>query len=181
MVRLTVQQSLFIAKKRQNDYHCNSIKRNVNKMKTAIQVNYSKLKSTYLSILEFTETEYWKFDEKTTSNSSINFDLGIDGDDADEFLYKFSQKYNVKFEGFIFHRYFVDEGGNLGSFLLFPIFITIIVLQLLFSLLLPESKFKIQNYIDKFSDQSPLTIGDLVASALNGEFIERKNVTFIVE
>jgi hypothetical protein len=45
-------------------------------------------------------------------NTSINFDLGMDGDDADEFLMEYSRMFEVDLSGFDFHLYFGNEGCN---------------------------------------------------------------------
>lgn len=44
-------------------------------------------------------------------------DLGIDGDDADEFFLAFAKRFNVKLEGLDLSRHFGPEGG-VGCFLL---------------------------------------------------------------
>lgn len=153
-------------------------------MKKVIHVEYSQLKLIYLNIVEFLETDYAVFGEKITSKSSLNFDIGIDGDDAAEFLGKFSSKYDVKFQEFNFYKYFSGEGSNIGSLSSLPFLITVVV-QLIFAFFLhwifPNIKTKVKDLINNFNEQSTLTIGDLVASCFNGEFIERKDVIFITK
>lgn len=45
--------------------------------------------------------------------TSINFDIKIDGDDADDFMQAYSEKFNVDLSAFDFYRYFNEEGFRL--------------------------------------------------------------------
>lgn len=47
---------------------------------------------------------------KYTMETRINFDLGLDGDDADEFLMAYSKKFNVDLSKLEFYNYFNVEG-----------------------------------------------------------------------
>ena len=48
----------------------------------------------------------------------LNADLGVDGDDAEELLLAYREKFRVDMSGFDFHRYFGDEPNALSLFLL---------------------------------------------------------------
>lgn len=44
-----------------------------------------------------------------SENSSFFHDLGVDGDDAEEFINSFSGNFNISFDGFPFGEYFGAE------------------------------------------------------------------------
>ncbi len=148
--------------------------------KTTIAISYSDLRAAYSEVISFTEKEYWQFDDSVTSKSSINFDLGIDGDDASEFLTKFQAKFMVSFKGFDFYKYFGDEGVGPINFLLGVLLVVVVIIQLFLMIFFPKINRKYERYCQNHSDITALTIGDLVASALHGNFIERNAVTFVI-
>ena len=47
--------------------------------------------------------------ERIQPQHSLNFDLGVDGDDAEELLRTYMEKFHVNMQAFDFHRYFGDE------------------------------------------------------------------------
>jgi acyl carrier protein len=47
-----------------------------------------------------------------TPQTRLAGDLGLDGDDAHEFVAAFSEHYGVDFDGFVWLRYFGDEGWD---------------------------------------------------------------------
>ncbi len=49
---------------------------------------------------------------KISQNTSLNKDLGMEGDDAFEFIKKFALIFNVDISEFDFERYFIREGFN---------------------------------------------------------------------
>ena len=53
----------------------------------------------------------WK--KQVTENTLVLQDLGIDGDDADEFLEAVHAKFGTRFDGFVVSTYFSD--GEIGS------------------------------------------------------------------
>lgn len=55
--------------------------------------------------------------ERIQPQHRLNFDLGVDGDDAVELLQAYMEKFHVNMRGFDFHRYFGDE-APLSLFLL---------------------------------------------------------------
>ncbi|MBQ9578073.1 MAG: DUF1493 family protein [Ottowia sp.] len=56
--------------------------------------------------------------ERIQPQHSLNFDLGVDGDDAEELLLAYREKFLVDMSGFDFHRYFDEESHALSLFLL---------------------------------------------------------------
>ena len=49
---------------------------------------------------------------EVTKGTELETDLGITGDDADEFIVKFSEKFNVDIKEFNFNSYFLSEGED---------------------------------------------------------------------
>ena len=54
--------------------------------------------------------------EKININSSIQDDLGVDGDDAGDLMREYSQKFRVDLSAFEFKKYFGDEPSILSIF-----------------------------------------------------------------
>ena len=79
----------------------------------------------------------------------LNVDLGVDGDDAEELLRAYREKFRVDMSGFDFHRYFGDEPDAVSLFLL------------LWRLLTGDEK------------PEPLFVRDLVRSAQLGRWAPR--------
>lgn len=50
--------------------------------------------------------------EKLKSESDIEYDLGMTGDDAEIFMKEYSKKFNVNLEGLDIYQYFHSEGAN---------------------------------------------------------------------
>jgi len=62
-------------------------------------------------------------EKRIVNNTSLQKDLGIEGDDADDFMQTYAQKFNVDLESFKFTDYFSVEGGfNPISYLFVRIF-----------------------------------------------------------
>ncbi len=53
--------------------------------------------------------------ESIRNNDSINFDLGIDGDDAYELLDRYVEEFQVNCEELTFQRFFHEEGESFFS------------------------------------------------------------------
>lgn len=98
-------------------------------------------------ILEFVISERWEYSFPLTVESRLVEDLQIYGDDAEEFMEKFFQEFQVEGENFDYHKYFPDE--DIISYL--------------------------WNYkILKRSLKIPLTLGDLYSSVRAGKFADAK-------
>lgn len=67
------------------------------------------MKVTEEEIIDFIEKEFWK--SNLNSNSDIFSEVGIDGDDCDELLSKYSEKYSVDMSNFIWYFHYQEEGS----------------------------------------------------------------------
>jgi hypothetical protein len=65
----------------------------------------------YVSVVEFISRTASVRREKIHADTRIWRDLGIDGDDAEEFMTKFAQEFGVDLSAFKFNRYFGPEAG----------------------------------------------------------------------
>lgn len=145
-----------------------------------IIVSYSKLKETTQFIRSLVSEVAGMELKKVYSKSSINIDLGLDGDDWDDILIPFIEKYNTM-DGFLFYDYFHDEPqiGNAFALalLLFPIKI---VLSLF---ILPWNKYWAKAVIDfsLLKEKPPIFLGDLITTALVGRFAKRSDYKFILQ
>ena len=88
--------------------------------------------------------------EKLTLRTRLLEDLGLDGDDASEFLAAYAERFHVDLTGMQFDRHFGSEGAS--------------PLELVTALLYWLGLWRI--------DHVPITIGDLVQSANRGAWIE---------
>jgi hypothetical protein len=62
-------------------------------------------------VFEFV-TDYWSVDRsRLNDNTTLFGDLGIGGDDGDEILHAYSQRFNVDMSGCEVRRHFGSEGG----------------------------------------------------------------------
>jgi hypothetical protein len=70
---------------------------------------------TQKEIIDFIETEYWK--SNLQSDSDIFTILKIDGDDCEELLSKYAEKYNVDMNDFLWYFHYGDEASinSIGS------------------------------------------------------------------
>ena len=103
------------------------------------------------NLSRFILREYWGKKDKLTLTTTIERDLGITGDDGDEFLEKFLKEFNIEYdkENFDPGKYFNDEGFGL------------INLKVLFG-----KKTNLPSY--------DLTLGHLVEIIKEGKWIEMK-------
>ena len=65
-------------------------------------------------IQQFVVSERWKYNFPLTMQTTLEGDLRITGDDADEFLIAFGEKFNVDVSEFDSAAYFGGEGGLAG-------------------------------------------------------------------
>jgi hypothetical protein len=74
------------------------------------------MKITEEEIIDFIEKEFWK--SNLNSNSDIFSEVGIDGDDCDELLSKYAEKYSVDMSNFLWYFHYQEEGNlffNIGN------------------------------------------------------------------
>lgn len=69
---------------------------------------------TEKEIIDFIETEFWK--SNLQSDSDIFTLLKIDGDDCDDLLSKYSEKYDVDMNGFLWYFHYQEEGSLTFNF-----------------------------------------------------------------
>lgn len=70
----------------------------------------------YTELYKFLSDETGKVIDDKSPNWKIDDDLKIYGDDANEFLIKFSKKFNIKIENFNFENYFNPEIDKISLF-----------------------------------------------------------------
>jgi len=71
----------------------------------------------YDKILEFVSSETITRKQRLSRNTDIAQDLGVDGCDAGEFMFKFQQEFEVDLSNFRFDRYFGGEGLDVILFI----------------------------------------------------------------
>ena len=152
-------------------------------MQKEIRLKYSWLKQRRKNVLEFLEQNYW-IKKDTTSKTPIENGLGITGDDADEMLQDFQQRFHVDMSELNFFEYFYNE-SELGDFVPLLFILVLIKLFLLpFAILaLPFSfsTFKeliTYNFFNEKEDKGKknLTVGDLITSSFTHKFTLQKDV-----
>ena len=67
---------------------------------------------TFSQIVELVVKHRWHFNRELTRADRLSEDLGMDGDDAAEFLQEYSKKFNVDLSAMNFEEYFAGEGIN---------------------------------------------------------------------
>jgi hypothetical protein len=168
-----------------------------------LEIEYKTLRKITREVYQFVKEEcgvdYYKCHKK--SKVGLEDDLGITGDDGYELVEKFSEIFNVNVDNFDYLIYFDPEPGPVDYFfsLIFIIVFLVIWLakHLVALLLYPFSRKLSQKILaDEISSsklsqeplaynpqkrQKELTVGDLIASAVKGEFVERSNVKFICQ
>lgn len=63
-------------------------------------------------IIYFVEEQRWKYDFTLERTTKIEYDLGITGDDAIEFMIAYGKEFNVDVSNFMAANYFEPEGMN---------------------------------------------------------------------
>ncbi len=141
-----------------------------------IEVTYTELRNIVRDFITvFSKNGAFK-DEPICLRTSINFDLGIDGDDWDEFLYELVEKHNLKLDGFEFYKFFHDEGQISNGLIFAILFLPFVLLRYLIERGWKKQKFG-EFFEDRLGDKKDsLSIGDLVVSKLSGKFVKRSQV-----
>ena len=96
--------------------------------------------------------------------------LGVLGLDWDLFLEEYEKEFKAQLHGLKYTDYFDEEVLSLKDILLIPIRILWLLFIFVPARLLGIEKKKIIWY----KEQPPLTVGDLVLSAIAGEFVKRE-------
>ena len=74
----------------------------------------SEINDVFLELVAFVRQEVNEFNLAMTRQTIIEDDLGVTGDEAEDFVIAFSKKYNVSIENFKFSKYFYPEPGIFG-------------------------------------------------------------------
>lgn len=106
--------------------------------------------SSWDSLIQFTN-KHWPIKNKTLSRATqLQKDLGIKGDDADIFIYKFAETFNVNIENLKLANYFDGYDDSL--------------LKTITGIFIP-------NRLKKRSEKKMLTLGDLEKAIIHGILI----------
>ncbi|WP_310558825.1 DUF1493 family protein [Flavobacterium sp.] len=158
-------------------------------METIIKISFKNLKQNYLEVQQFLED---KSGEKNISNKSkIANDLSLVGDDNYYLLDSFITKYNLDFSNFNYAEHFESEGELTMSIwsILSVFFIPLFILKGILAYVIILYSKKYSDKIDSFnfflreykSGRIDLTMGDLITSKINGNFLLRENVKFVFD
>ena len=141
--------------------------------------SYTEIKSAYLEIKEWLEPEAFKV---VTAQDRISQDLSFLGDDADELIHDFVEKFEIDFSAYDFYEYFYDECEivnplmDISGLLRLPFYILYRPVKLIYTKIhIPILEQSLLYYKRK-----DLTVGDLICSKLKGEFCLRANVNLQV-
>ena len=146
-----------------------------------IKIKYTDLRQTVERITHLVSETTLYDRRKITLRTSINHDIGIQGDDWDDILIQLRDKENLTLEGLNFYDYFYDE-GQLSS--MAPLGLLLLPVRLVtYVLTFAWRQVGIKEYLfwDFGADKPHLTIGDLVTSRIEGRFVRRQDRTFILD
>lgn len=76
---------------------------------------------TYRALVALIEQHYWAPKSGFKETTTIADDLGIDGQDGIELMELIATEFNVRMDRFDWNKYFLPEGCNPFSFLLWPL------------------------------------------------------------
>lgn len=146
-------------------------------MKQTIDISYSELRNITNRIIKLVHLTTGHKQDKITISTSINNEIGIEGDDWDYVLIALKEKEGLIMEGFNFYDYFYDEGQlvekTFKALILFPLSLIMYVFLLKWT----STKFKDYSFI-KNTGKPDLTIGDLITSKIEGKFVKREDRIF---
>ena len=148
-------------------------------MQKKIHLKYRWIKQRRKEVLTFLEENYW-IEKDTTSKTRIEDDLGITGDDADEMIQKFEDRFHIDMSNLNFTEYFFCEGEN-SCILPFILLLKLILLPFAIVVLpFSFSAFKEMIFYSPFSEtytgKKSLTVGDLITSSFTHKFTLQKEV-----
>lgn len=138
--------------------------------------DFATLKAAYLEVKNFLEKKEWG--DVSSLSIRIENDLGFTGDDTDELLIEFTDKYNLKYDNFDFSAHFHSEDelfgsiAALGALALLPLRIIKIITFGKINLLPPKG------YWDR--EILDLTFGDMVAWYLAKDFKHRSEMNIML-
>ncbi|MFC0609796.1 hypothetical protein ACFFGQ_18805 [Rufibacter quisquiliarum] len=138
-------------------------------MKKEVYTSFSELRRTSEQMLRLVQRTL-AGNVEINLRTSINYDLGILGLDWDIFLEEYEVTFKAQLHGLIYTDYFDEEVPPLKDILLIPIRIFWLLLVYIPARLVGINK----NRIFWYKEQPPLTVGDLVLSAIAGQFVKRE-------
>jgi hypothetical protein len=142
-------------------------------MKQEIQISFTQLRTISKGIIDLIGNISGKEVNEINIQTSINYDLGIDGDDWDAILLALYKRENLQLDGLNFYDYFSDEeqiaNNGVVALFFFPFRVILYFLTL---------RWRYKPFKDFATMSGPLkqslTIGDIVTSKLEGRFIRRE-------
>ncbi|KAA5545635.1 hypothetical protein [Adhaeribacter rhizoryzae] len=143
-----------------------------------IKTSFSTLRQTSDRIIKVVSEMSGVEKHEISISSSINIDLGIDGDDWTDLQETLENKEGISLEGLRFYDYFWDEGQIAGSSnFIIP---TIMFIWYLISFKWLNNKFV--NYYERPGQSTDvLTIGDIITSKYEGRFVKRSERKFVLQ
>lgn len=146
---------------------------------SSIEVTFPELRSVTVRIINIVAESSGVNRNKISIKSSINYDIGIDGDDWDDLLYMLIEKEQINFEGFEASKYFYNEGELSNNIIYFILFVPFIFITFLIDRAWKYTSFK-EYFSKRFGDdkKQKLTVGDLVVSKFAGKFVHRNGKQF---
>ncbi|QJX48536.1 DUF1493 family protein [Hymenobacter taeanensis] len=165
-----------------------------------IYIRFSDLRRAAEQVPTFVKEALW-WEDAYNLRTGIEEDMGCGGEDTEELLLSFSERFSVDISNFDFTGLISSEPGSDGNplytfLLLFYVAVYLIawVVKLLVGIFYwpfnPKSATKLikepignpfaSELQQPKSPQEILTIGDLVASAAAGHFVKRERVRFVI-
>ncbi|GGK89683.1 DUF1493 family protein [Rufibacter glacialis] len=145
-------------------------------MKKEVYTSFSELRRTSEKMLKLVQRTL-AGQEPVNLRTSINDDLGIAGLDWDMFLEEYEKEFKAQLHGLEYTDYFPKEGLTFVDSLLGWTRLLWLLIIYLPARLLEIEKKKILWY----TEPQALTIGDLVLSALAGEFVKREQAVIKIK
>jgi Protein of unknown function (DUF1493) len=142
--------------------------------------NFKTLRNAYLEVQKFLEEETF------TKVKSLDFKIEehgrIAGDDIKEMMYKFSQKYNIDFQHFDFHKHFQSEGEIINPYILIfnLIHFSFYKLKTLYYLILKHKNTLKPYKSPYYREVLDLTFGDLVTCFIEKKFTYRNQLKYVI-
>lgn len=71
----------------------------------------NQIETCFAELVDFIRAQIGEYEKPIIRETLFEDDLGVTGDDAEDLLVSFSQRYNVEIKDFEFTKYFHDEPG----------------------------------------------------------------------
>jgi hypothetical protein len=143
-----------------------------------INIKLSELKHISNSILSILSEISGVEKEKINFKTSINNDLGIQGGILEEIIITCEEVFKTDFSGLKYSEYFYDdyELSKLKTinFYLIPIRLVLFSATVLFNKKFARKAIR----YTLLENKKPLTVGDLITSAVEKRFVQRKERSF---